>query len=228
MTAVRELDRDALRADLSMDIVDFLVRLDEERVALYRRLIACTVTRTSSLLLGFARAEGIDIADFLGMIMPPPDWPSAQASVPRRRSNEVLLRDDHKGFMFGGARRDRAFHRRMGTGGIVVRPPSDPRGRFGLRVAGTAVEACFDLGPLRLVVGAGTARMRLPPAMPETLLTSCVGRTIDRLVGHPLFDGRDMVIGRVDFAASPSGCAVVTFRDEVAAIDLRGRIGEVG
>jgi hypothetical protein len=64
----------------------------------------------------------------------------------------------------------------------------------------------------------------VPVGIPDTLLGACVGRTVDRIVSHPLFDGGDLLIQRLGYASPTSASPVITFRDEVAELDLRSSI----
>jgi hypothetical protein len=221
------LTRDERLEVVSAEIHQFLLRTEEQRYALHQDFIRCVVRRTSPILVDFARAQGLDLGHCMELIQPPEHWPSRLDTPTSPISRHALLRDDRKGYSFSGSHQDDAFRSRFRRAGAVLRLPSHPDGRFGVRASGNALEACFDLGPVRLVLdGCGRGWMRLPPGIPETLLDACVGRTVDRVVSHPLFDDRDLLIRRVGYASMVSAAPVITFRDDITDIDFGNAILE--
>lgn len=221
MTASALVPRAEDAAEIDYQIRDFIIRTENERNELYQDMIRCTVSRTSPLLLDVIGDQEIDLDECISLMVPPTGWPVRVNPQPWSLAKEPLLRDSQRGRAFGSTKEDLAFYTRFKHGGAVVRPPSHPDGRFGVRVSGSSLEACFDLGTARLVVGAGNARMRLPEGIPETVLAAAVGRRVNAVVGHRLFDDRDYVIERLGWASKNSAASIVIFDDGDVEIDLR-------
>lgn len=209
--------RDELAEANDAAVADFLRRCEYDRTVLYQTHLRCSVRFASPILLSLAAAEGISPAEIVREMLPPPEWPR-RSPMDWGSSKRRMIASTVKGYP-GGEFLDRTFARRLAYGGYVVRLPAHPAGRFGVWAAGDTLDACVDLGPTRLLVAGSEARLRLPSGVPETLALAMVGRSVDRLVSHPLFDGRGYVVRRLLQVPSEM-TQILVFGCGLEAIDL--------
>lgn len=212
---------DEVRADMSEAndnaIAEHLREREEERLSLYHTEVLCSARYASRLLIEVVRSEGLTFPGIVSGFTPPQSWPHG-------RRVEGWTKPAPLGLMFkthGSLRstRDASFERRICNGGTVLRPPSHPRGAFGVWIAGDTLDACIDLGQARLVLEGSRCRLRLPPGIPHTLAGAMPGRTIDRMLSHPLFDGKGFVVSRVSLPPD-ADYATLSFACDLERIDM--------
>lgn len=167
--------------------------------------------RASPLLLAVASAEGLALADLVYDFPPHSNWLGSWPGVPpaANRGHQTAVKGRH----------DAMFLQRHGRDGRILRLPSDPAGRFAITRAGGCLGVTIDVGPCVLKTIGSLGYLSLSLRLPEVVAAAVVDGPLDhwttgpldRLIGHPLFDGRGYVVEGV---RSPHGKAhdVVEFR----------------
>lgn len=184
-------------AAVAYRVVDFLVRTETERLSLFADHLRATVDRVSPLLPELALMEGVTLADALGLIQPPEDWP--WRPIHGAPFGLYKLTRWSKGRVASPARSEAArFARTFARPGLVLRAPGHPRGAFAIRPTGRVLGFVSALGPCLLAAFGPTAMLKLREPLPETLVTAMPGRQIGALVDHPLFAGRGWKVLRVE------------------------------
>jgi hypothetical protein len=202
-------------ASVARRIVDFLERLESERLLLFRLHLQATIRRTSPLLLDLAEFEGISLIEASSIIYPPQDWPRQPffdswrlpiwKTLHRRNSRPACAR-----------REAMRFERMFANPGAIIRPYDDPRGRFAIRPWRSVLGFTAALGPCVLTAFGSTAVLKLADQLPETVLASLIGRKLGLIVDHPIFAGREYSIRRV-LLDPIDGMPVIAFHAKMVA-----------
>lgn len=211
------LSRAELAAEIEAAIDEFAERVEEERRSLYRTHLRCSVRFASPLLLDLLETEGVSAGDLVDTMQPPPGWPAGMGASQWRPSSRGILARVLKSTRPGLRAPDRRLADCLAYGGALVRAPSHPAGGFGVWTSADMMHAWIDLGGARLAIGGGEGHIALPQ-LPETLALGMPGRDLDRLLTHPLIDGRGYFVRRV--RNDPDGAPVLVFGCGVEPIDL--------
>lgn len=205
-------------AAVAFRIADFLVKTEIERVQLFRLHLRTTVNRVSPLLLELAAIEGISLSEAVTLIHPPQDWPWRPLMD---HSPSVIRRSQHRKVWLGDVGRPEVtrFRRAFANPGVVVREADHPRGRFGIRPVGATLGFTAALGPALLSVFGATAVIKLPEALPETLMMALPGRPLCQVVDHPIFAGARYGI-RNAMLDPADGRPVLNFRTPLVSFAL--------
>lgn len=195
---------------VAIRIADFLVRTEQERQALFQLHLKSAVDRIPSLLLDLAELERISLPATISLMRPPQQWPWLPLAI-----SQVGLSLRHRmarGWPVLNPTIDASrFARAFGNPGIVVRDVLHPLGRFGIRPNGRVLGFTAAIGPCLVSSFGSLTALRLPEALPETLMTAMPGRQLDRLIDHPVLRGKDYRVIRVE-TDPRDGMPVIMFR----------------
>jgi hypothetical protein len=181
---------------VALQIADFLVRTENERLSLLRLHLQATVCKASPLLLDLAVMEGVSISAAIALIHPPQNWPwsplsdAVPAMVGRFHQRKCWLGASGKQDVL-------RFRRAFANPGVVIRDADHPRGRFGIRPCGSVLGFTAAIGPCLVSAFGSSALLKLPQQLPETLMMALPGRPLERIIDHPAFAGRDYKVIRV-------------------------------
>ncbi|SEL80775.1 hypothetical protein SAMN05216382_2692 [Sphingomonas palmae] len=202
--------RDVNASSVALRIAGFLVRTELDRLHLFRMHLEATVRKVSPLLLELATLEGVSLSDAVTLIRPPQDWPWR----PIHDSQPVLVRRAQR-LRHGNGKIGRSeaqhFDRAFAAPGVVIRAVDDPRGRFAIRHFGPVLGFTAEVGGCLLTAFGGSAMLKFPGPLPEIVTSAAAGRSLDQVVDHPVFAGRDYTVLRI-MPDSADGLPVLTFR----------------
>lgn len=182
-------------ASVALQIADFLISTEVERLRLFRLHLQTTVRWVSPLLLDLADFESISLDHALARIRPPPNWPARPlygfipSTLRHSQRRRIWLRS-------AGSRDSWYFERTFSEPGVVVRGADHPNGRFAIRPCGPVLGFTAAVGPCLINAFSRMATLKLTEPLPEILLTSLVGRKLEQVVEHPVFSGRGYVVRR--------------------------------
>ncbi|TPG40577.1 hypothetical protein EAH79_11830 [Sphingomonas koreensis] len=154
--------------------------------------------------------EQVSLADAVGRILPPQDWPWR----PLNDFPPALVRraQQRKAWLGTVGRTEVArFRRTFAQPGVVIREADHPRGRFAIRPVGAVLGFTAALGPALLSAFNSTALLKLPHGLPETLLDAMPGRPLDQIIDHPVLNNRGYTVRRVQPDLTDA-LPVITFR----------------
>ncbi|MGY2733585.1 hypothetical protein [Sphingomonas sp. UYP23] len=197
-------------AAVAIGIADFLVRTETERLNLFRMHLGAMVTRISPLLPALAAIEGVSVGDAVTLIHPPTDWPWR----PLFDDPSALLRRSQRRkdwLSTVGEWEVARFRRTFANPGVVIRDADQVRGRFAIRPVGKVLGFTAALGPCLLSAFGTSALLKLPYALPETLVDAMPGRPLVQIIQHPIFLGCGYRVIRVQPDLSDQ-LPVITFR----------------
>ena len=164
-----------------------------KRRRMWRMHLQASVTRINRLALDVAVAPGIGPAEMAAMLEPPRDWPWAMLDTGPVPSSWGI--DD----AIGHAPASR-MERHYGGGcvwdigsGVDGKAPCSPE-ELRFRADGSCIEVEGRLGRGYLATSGETASLEIPDDLPVPVAAPLAGRTIDDLLGHQLFAGREYVI----------------------------------
>lgn len=180
----------------------FLERIDEIRLALFRRHVAASVVRVSPLALRACAMVGCDIDDVASRLtheLPWVDWLCGPTLPPILRKSATTMIADLR------------FHLdRFAHGGLIVRPPSPGRFGLGVRVYRRGLEMGAVLGEAWLRTHGTTGSLTIAGELPEIVAASIIGRDLAELASHPLIDGAGLRVLGLGRAAGRG--SVIMFR----------------
>lgn len=183
-------------SEVALQIADFVIRTEIERLNLFRMHLHTTVRFASPLLLDLAELESISLADAFALITPPENWPRR----PVYEFSPGFIRSlPHRQFGLGPKAGSGAWHFRkiFSNPGVAIRSIDHPDGRFGIRPCASVMGFTAAIGPCLLSAFGRTATLKLNETLPATVRISIEGRLLDQVVDHPIFTGRGYVIRRV-------------------------------
>ena len=209
--------RDVLATLNEADIADFAARVENERRRLYRTHLRCTVRNASPLLVDLLAAEGVAPSCLIDVMQPPPSWPAASWASSRGPSTRRLMPNAPRSTTLGARAADERLLRLFAYGGVLLRLPSDRAGGCGVWTSAGMMHGWIDFGRIRMVIDGGEAHLSIA-SLPETVALAMPGRDLDRLVSHPLIDGRGYSVRRV--CADGRGTSVLVVKCGVQPLDL--------
>lgn len=194
------------------------------RLAAFREQLTRTVTAISPLILDLGDLDGPALAAAVMRIRPSP--PGSRLRYRHPTSAAIKYPPYYtKGSFFGAylldpiARKDVFFADRHAELGVVVRLPSDPKRRLGLKVVDDRLELELGINEHVLTTSGTTARLRLKLRLPETLVSGWGGRTMDGIVDHPLWNGRGYPVTAIEQDRGGTTCTIV-FETGLRAFEL--------
>lgn len=192
---------------INTQIGRFLARTEEQRLQIFRLHLQDTIHFASPLLLDLLSHEGLSLTHAVDMIYPPEAWPwRPLGNFTTRWIRQALL---------GGSPHSlhevRDFTRRFRNPGVIIRHPDHPRGRLAVRPAGDIIGFQAEVAGCEIGAFSPLALLKLPQRYPDTIALAMVGRTVDEIVDHPIFNGRDYRVRRV-LTDLTDGLPVLVFR----------------
>lgn len=208
-------------APLSLEIADFLMRTEAERLCLFRRHLQLTLRRVSPLLIDLFELEGSSLAHAPDFIRPPRNWPARPVDGFRPTIHRTLVQ--RRFWLRTISTRDAwYFKQAFSEPGVVIRGVAHPDGRFAIRPCGGVLGFTAAIGPCVLSAFGSAAMLKLPDPLPSTLMASMVGSNLNEIVEHPIFSHRNYVIRRA--AVDPTiGEPVISF--SARTLPLKGPWG---
>ncbi len=199
----------ATSSDCALRIADFLLRMETERMELFRLYLQSSLRRVSPLLIDLAAFENISLKTALTCIHPPQSWPQRPLYSPpwfrfrisQQRKYWLRRVCSHEPWHF-----ERAF----ADPGVIIRRCNHAKGRYAIRPFGTVLGFSAAIGPCVLSAFGPTAVLKLPDQVPETFLASMTGRILNEIVEHPIFAQRKYIIRRAE-ADTFDGLPIITF-----------------
>lgn len=193
-------------------------RLEERRLPAFR----ASMKGVSPLLVAACASEGVSLAAVAYGVLPEARKALDDEGPPWRR-NEILRRSAR------GARSFPSWLDRWQQGHLrnaaVVRAPSHPAGRWGVRLSAGILHVDMDVDDFTLRSGGRHCTLTLRASLPEAALAGLRGRPVSALLEHPMLaDGRYLITS----AVARDGLLTVRFRcppEPLRLADLRPEAG---
>lgn len=186
-----------------IDVVGAAIRRQVRSHALkllhLRRLeLQATVSRVSPVTIDLAAHGGFDLVDVARRLEVPVGWPPTRSSVARR-----LIPPASVSRWLSTVRVDRS--------GVEMRGPGDPKGGLYFIPRRDVLETVALIGRSTLSTDGPRAFLSVAGAIPQSVLAAMPGMEIDRIVSHPVLNGRGYLVEEA-FDSDLEGGVLVTFR----------------
>jgi hypothetical protein len=163
------------------------------QLAAFRSYLAAAVTSMSAPVPDVLAMIDSDLPSALRRVRPTRAWPSCAGfdkkpmPLPNHRQ-----RSRRSGLRPGRSRTD-VYALPLRVGDAIIRDGGLTEW-VEVAVAGMSMDIAIRVGSFELSTAAGMARIILPAGLPDTVIAACVGYRVDRVIDHPLLNGRRYVV----------------------------------